>query len=134
MARGDNPLEELLERFGAAAQATLLEFVDELVSPHYRAPQQARARHTKVKPPKTAKTPKPAKRERYPYPQPTHYDTLQISKTADTEIVTAAWKAACRKHHPDTGHGNAKKMAEINAAYEVLKDPIKRREYDRGIR
>ena len=91
-------------------------------------PKQPRARRVgkapKVKKPKVERATKPARAEH------THYDTLQISRTADAEIVTAAWKAACRKHHPDTGHGDAKKMAAINSAYEVLKDPVKRREYD----
>ena len=31
----------------------------------------------------------------------------------------AAYRALAKKHHPDVG-GNAEKMVEINAAYEVL--------------
>lgn len=122
-------VDDFLDGLRDAAMVFAEDFVHERIA----LPQQPRSRRKNIKPPKvkTPKTPKPAKREAQ---GPTLYDVLQISKTADAEIVTAAWKAACRKHHPDTGHGNAKKMAEINAAYEVLKDPIKRKEYDRTIR
>lgn len=125
-------VDDFLDGLREVATEFVADFVEDRFTPII-PPQQKQPRRKNIKPPKvkTPKTPKPAKREAQ---GPTLYDVLQISKTADAEIVTAAWKAACRKHHPDTGHGNAKKMAEINAAYEILKDPIKRREYDRQLR
>lgn len=58
-----------------------------------------------------------------------YYDILGIQKTASADEIKQAYKKLARDHHPDRG-GDSKKFAEINAAYDVLKDPAKRQEYD----
>ncbi len=66
----------------------------------------------------------------------THYDSLQVSRTAPLEVIRAAYKILAQKYHPDRNQGDAEAnrlMQVINVAYEVLSDPIKRAEYDRWI-
>lgn len=63
---------------------------------------------------------------------PDHYRTLQVDPEADPEVVTAAYRALARRLHPDrdiTGVAEYR-MAELNRAYAVLRDPQKRRSYD----
>lgn len=62
-----------------------------------------------------------------------HYDILKISHDAPPEVVGAAYRALSKKFHPDLNHCNsdaARNMVIINASYEVLSNPEKRREYD----
>lgn len=61
-----------------------------------------------------------------------YYDVLGVSPNSETEVITAAYKAMMRKYHPDTNKSAqaAERAKEINEAYEVLKNPLSRREYD----
>jgi len=66
----------------------------------------------------------------------THYDNLKISRSAPPEVIRAAYKALAQKYHPDRNNGSTeaeKMMQTINASYEVLSDPAKRREHDEWI-
>lgn len=65
-----------------------------------------------------------------------HYDVLGISPTASTDDVRSAFRQRAREHHPDTSEhpDSAKMMAEINRAWSVLSDPVKRFDYDRSLR
>lgn len=66
----------------------------------------------------------------------THYDNLKISRDAPPEVIRAAYKALSQKHHPDRNSGSSEShrvMAIINAAYDVLTDPVKRAEHDAWI-
>lgn len=61
------------------------------------------------------------------------YDILGVSEDASQEDIKKAWKSAARAYHPDRGGaagGNHEKFSKINAAYDTLKDPQKRAEYD----
>ena len=62
-----------------------------------------------------------------------YYKILRVVPDAEIEIISSAYRALCRKYHPDTYKGSdaENKMKEINEAYEVLKDPEKRKEYDK---
>ena len=64
----------------------------------------------------------------------THYEILGIRKTASTDEIKTAYKQLVKKYHPDVYPGDKtfaeKKTQEINAAYDVLSDPDKKREYD----
>lgn len=61
----------------------------------------------------------------------THYETLGIEPRATAEQIRRAYRDLAKQHHPDTGvKGGEKKFAAIAAAYEVLSDSAKRREYD----
>lgn len=64
-----------------------------------------------------------------------YYETLGVEKTASEKEIKQAYRNLARKYHPDVYQGDAKKAAEekfklINEAYEVLKDPEKRKKYD----
>lgn len=62
-----------------------------------------------------------------------YYKLLGVSKTAAREEISKAFKKLARKHHPDLNPNDPeaeKKFKEINEAYEVLKDPEKRKLYD----
>lgn len=65
----------------------------------------------------------------------TYYELLEIQETASDEVVRMAYKALAKKYHPDTYQGsktNAEHMMkELNAAYETLSDPEKRKAYDK---
>ena len=64
----------------------------------------------------------------------THYETLGVPPTATQEQIRRAYRELAKKHHPDTGpQGDERTFAEIAAAYEVIAEPEKRREYDAGL-
>jgi curved DNA-binding protein CbpA len=51
----------------------------------------------------------------------------------DTEIASA-YRALARRHHPDlAGEAATRRMSEINAAFDVLRDPRRRDQYDREL-
>jgi len=60
------------------------------------------------------------------------YDTLDISSDASAEEIKKAYRRLARKYHPDINKdaGAEEKFKEINAAYEILSDEQKRRQYD----
>jgi hypothetical protein len=63
------------------------------------------------------------------------YEILQVDPMAEPEVLEAAFRRLARKYHPDisgTADG-AERMKELNAAYQVLRDPIRRRLYDREL-
>jgi DnaJ family protein A protein 2 len=57
------------------------------------------------------------------------YETLEISKDASQKDVKKAYFRLSKLHHPDKG-GDEHKFKEIAAAYEILSDPEKRKNYD----
>jgi DnaJ-class molecular chaperone len=61
------------------------------------------------------------------------YTVLGVGRTAPDKEIRSAYRRLARKHHPDVNPGDKAaeaKFKEINAAYEVLKDPEKRKKYD----
>jgi hypothetical protein len=61
-----------------------------------------------------------------------HYEVLGVSLGATTDEVRAAYRRAARDHHPDAG-GDAARMSDLNAAWRVLGDPVRRAAYDREL-
>lgn len=58
------------------------------------------------------------------------YEVLEVSPNATQEEIKKSFRKLVMKHHPDKG-GDITKSQEINAAYEVLSDPDKRKTYDK---
>eukprot|EP00796_Vickermania_ingenoplastis_P007454 gene7454-5251_t len=58
-----------------------------------------------------------------------YYRLLGLRGDESVNEIRSAYRKVVLVQHPDMG-GNTEKMAEINAAYRVLRDPQRRREYD----
>ena len=62
-----------------------------------------------------------------------YYKILGVPENATQEEIRKRYRELVKKYHPDINKDNpeaAKKMAEINEAYQVLSDPKKRAQYD----
>ena len=62
-----------------------------------------------------------------------HYEVLGITPDAPDEVIRAAYKALAAKYHPDQNltDSNANlKLKRLNAAFRVLGDSSKRKQYD----
>ncbi|WP_157054967.1 DnaJ domain-containing protein, partial [Salidesulfovibrio brasiliensis] len=62
-----------------------------------------------------------------------YYKILGVSRSASKEEIGKAYKKLARKYHPDLNPNDKSaedKFKEIGEAYEVLKDPEKRKLYD----
>ena len=63
------------------------------------------------------------------------YKILGVAKTATAEQIKSAYRKAARERHPDLDPGNPwaeDDFKELTAAYEVLSNPDRRRQYDDG--
>ncbi|KAF8539646.1 DnaJ domain-containing protein [Trichophaea hybrida] len=66
-----------------------------------------------------------------------YYAALGVSSTASTQQIRDAYKRAALKTHPDrvahndpTRPARTKKFQQVNDAYYILSDPVRRRDYD----
>jgi curved DNA-binding protein CbpA len=60
------------------------------------------------------------------------YKVLQVDPEAEDEVVQAAYRRLAQKYHPDVaGPEGSARMATINAAWELLREPSGRAAYDR---
>ena len=68
----------------------------------------------------------------------THYDVLDVDPTAELETIRRAWRLKVRLLHPDRHRDSpndvqaeaAKETLRVNNAWETLRDPQNRIEYD----
>ena len=61
------------------------------------------------------------------------YQVLGVAREADADEIKKVYRRLARETHPDLNPGDAKAEArfkEISAAYDVLSDPDKRRQFD----
>lgn len=63
-----------------------------------------------------------------------YYRILHVQPEAPAEVIRASWRVLMQtgRGHPDLG-GDPVRAAQINEAYAVLSDPVRRTEYDRGL-
>ena len=62
-----------------------------------------------------------------------YYKILGIDRSASADEIQKAYKKLARKYHPDLNPGNKEaedKFKDIGEAYDVLKDPQKKSQYD----
>jgi DnaJ-class molecular chaperone len=63
------------------------------------------------------------------------YDVLGVQRNASAAEIKSAFRRLAKKLHPDANKHDPKaasRFAEINAAYEILGEPDKRKAFDRG--
>jgi len=61
------------------------------------------------------------------------YKVLGVARDVEADALKKAYRKLARRHHPDVNPGDKAsedKFKEISEAYDVLSDPIKRRNYD----
>ena len=66
-----------------------------------------------------------------------YYEILEVDKNASDEIIKLAYKSLVKKYHPDLKDSTEKQIAEekikeINEAYDIISDPVKRSEYNQA--
>lgn len=59
------------------------------------------------------------------------YEILGIKKSASENDVKKAYRRKANQHHPDKG-GDSEKFKELVVAYNILRDPSKKKRYDDG--
>jgi len=65
-------------------------------------------------------------------PAVNYYDLLQINPKAEVETIDRVYRILASRYHPDNKQtGDAEKFRLLTHAHQLLKDPVKRKEYDR---
>ncbi len=59
-----------------------------------------------------------------------YYKVLGVSDTATAKEIGRAYRKLAKQYHPDANPGSEERFKEISAAYDVLGDEAKRKEYD----
>ena len=69
----------------------------------------------------------PAQREWF---EKDFYKVLGVADKAPEKEITSAYRRLAKKYHPDANPGSEDRFKEVSAAYDVLGDAAKRKEYD----
>jgi molecular chaperone DnaJ len=59
-----------------------------------------------------------------------YYKVLGVTPEASEKEITRAYRKLAKQYHPDSNPGTEDRFKEISAAYDVLGDADKRKEYD----
>ena len=63
-----------------------------------------------------------------------YYKILGINHNATEDDIKTAYRELAKKYHPDKNGGDENTFKSIQNAYDILKDPIKRGDYDYKMR
>src|SRR4030081_1752545 len=63
-----------------------------------------------------------------------YYKVLGGSETASDKEITRAYRKLAKQYHPDANPGAEDRFKDVSAAYDVLGDAARRKEYDEGRR
>jgi curved DNA-binding protein len=67
-----------------------------------------------------------------PQPAVNYYDLFQINPRAEVETIERVYRLLAARYHPDNQNtGDPERFRVLSEAYAVLRDPVKRKEYDR---
>ncbi len=69
-------------------------------------------------------------------PADDHYATLGLDRGCTAGQIRDAYRLLAKRYHPDLNQNDAKaqiRIQRLNAAYEILSDPARRRTYDRAL-
>jgi curved DNA-binding protein CbpA len=65
------------------------------------------------------------------------YQVLDVRPGSSSGVIKRRWRELAREHHPDRAAGDTEearrltaRMARINAAYDLLRDPVRRAHFD----
>lgn len=59
-----------------------------------------------------------------------YYEILEISQSASYSDIKRAYYSLCKRYHPDVNPNSANLFKNINEAYDILINPVTRKEYD----
>ncbi len=59
-----------------------------------------------------------------------YYKVLGVAENATEKEITRAYRKLAKRYHPDQNPGSEERFKEVSAAYDVLGDAAKRKEYD----
>lgn len=59
-----------------------------------------------------------------------YYSELGVRINSEPEVIRGAYNSLARKYHPDVNHAGEARMKQVNEAYEVLSDPLRKADYD----
>ncbi|HEX9036338.1 MAG TPA: DnaJ domain-containing protein [Ktedonobacterales bacterium] len=63
-----------------------------------------------------------------------YYTTLDVPRDVDADTLRLAYRRLAWRYHPDVaGPDGLDRMREINAAYQALSDPARRKDYDASL-
>ncbi len=64
-------------------------------------------------------------------PVTNYYDLLQINPRAEVETIERVYRILAKRYHPDNQQtGNVERFRLLTEAYQLLSDPVRRKEYD----
>ena len=61
---------------------------------------------------------------------PDPYRVLGVARGATKAQIKAAHRALAKRYHPDAATGDSRRFRDVHEAYQLLADPLRRREWD----